>query len=180
MHACFASRVPQRRSIFYTIGEQHIRHCTGLCATSWRNRSSGFFCQFFSSFHWKFETIRSTNPQVSRAAGSIEVGCMEMNDRPFQMQVFEERGGHGRRILVIGAHFTHYRWYSSMRRAIARVTTATGVEHTILIADTNIDASTSSRSLMSMIGMPWASRSVDSDLHRTCCLNDGHFLSYDK
>jgi len=118
--------------------------------------------------------------QVSRAGGSIEVGCMEMNDRPFQMQVFEELGNHGRRVLVIGAHFTHYSWYSSVRRAIARVTTATGVEHTILIADTNVDASTSTRTLMSRIGVPWASRSVDSDLHRTCCLNDGFTYTFDR
>jgi hypothetical protein len=122
--------------------------------------------------------------------GSAETGCMEKNDRPFTIQVFESLGQEataaagGFKVLVVAAHFPHWHIGDVLPAAVRHVTTTTGVTATLLIADTNMDAPSpwwwprksgmSGADIMTAIGAidGHGTGSVKStDLLDTCCLN---------
>jgi len=96
------------------------------------------------------------------------------------VQVFEEKGGDSRKVLVVGAHFTHTNMYDSLRDAIASSLAATRAQDVILIADTNVDASTTTRALMYHLAVPRSESTVSSELQRTCCLNDNFTYTFDR
>eukprot|EP00927_Polykrikos_kofoidii_P057949 TRINITY_DN521_c0_g1_i3.p1 TRINITY_DN521_c0_g1~~TRINITY_DN521_c0_g1_i3.p1 ORF type:complete len:307 (-),score=35.10 TRINITY_DN521_c0_g1_i3:82-1002(-) len=132
--------------------------------------------------------------------GSAETGCMEKNDRPFTVQVFESLGHEataaagGFKVLVVAAHFPHGPVGDALPAAVRHVTATTGVTATLLIADTNMNApspkwwpwksGTSNADIMKAIGASdgEGTGSVKStDLLDTCCLNfPGFWFKFDR
>jgi len=124
--------------------------------------------------------------QVSDDDSAFASGCMDRNDRPFIVQQFNDvsASGGGRRIIVVAAHYPHSKERGQLRDALASVAEATGVQATILIADTNEDFSVSNDKVMRDINAPGQLR-VSTDLHNTCCWNNGvnsfaHGNTYDR
>ncbi|CAK0834750.1 unnamed protein product, partial [Prorocentrum cordatum] len=112
--------------------------------------------------------------KASDGHGAFASGCMDHHDRPFIVQQFDDisASGGGRRIIVVAAHYPHSKDRRKLRDALASVAEATGVQGTILIADTNEDFSVSNDKVMRDINAPgnlW----VSTDLHNTCCWNNG-------
>eukprot|EP00404_Azadinium_spinosum_P038760 CAMPEP_0180654462 /NCGR_PEP_ID=MMETSP1037_2-20121125/54707_1 /TAXON_ID=632150 /ORGANISM="Azadinium spinosum, Strain 3D9" /LENGTH=195 /DNA_ID=CAMNT_0022680731 /DNA_START=63 /DNA_END=647 /DNA_ORIENTATION=+ len=82
------------------------------------------------------------------------------------------------RVIVVGAHYPHYRATGYLAAALARVIKATGENNVVFMADTNLDES--SYLIAKEIGIPRAHQSIVIQKYKSCCLNDGFKHRYDR
>jgi len=134
---------------------------------------------FFNAARWRRASI----------AGAGERGCMVPDDRPYVVQLFEHRT-EDLKLVVVGAHFPHRQLGSALGEAIQRVVNSTGVDATLLIADTNINRPSawplcpaslcaSSADLMKALGVARAAEVLATDLLKTCCLNPPYGFAFE-
>eukprot|EP00746_Dinoflagellata_sp_MGD_P067458 gnl/MRDRNA2_/MRDRNA2_27847_c0_seq1.p1 gnl/MRDRNA2_/MRDRNA2_27847_c0~~gnl/MRDRNA2_/MRDRNA2_27847_c0_seq1.p1 ORF type:complete len:287 (-),score=37.00 gnl/MRDRNA2_/MRDRNA2_27847_c0_seq1:100-960(-) len=150
--------------------------------TGWANISSAcgrdLTTLFFDSTRWK----------VADGPKSGEKGCMVDNDRSYVVQMFEHRV-ENLKVVVIGAHFPHQKIGTTLPESIQTVVKATGVDSTLLIADTNINQPgrwphcpsklcKSNAEVLKAIGVTNADVPVATELKNTCCLNPPYGFSF--
>eukprot|EP00445_Apocalathium_hangoei_P019171 CAMPEP_0203906318 /NCGR_PEP_ID=MMETSP0359-20131031/47960_1 /ASSEMBLY_ACC=CAM_ASM_000338 /TAXON_ID=268821 /ORGANISM="Scrippsiella Hangoei, Strain SHTV-5" /LENGTH=355 /DNA_ID=CAMNT_0050830939 /DNA_START=1 /DNA_END=1068 /DNA_ORIENTATION=- len=124
-------------------------------------------------------------------------GCMEEDDRPYIVQVFESlnstligsnSSNSSERLVVVGAHFPHPAGPSlplsadqtdGLKNSIAGVVNGSGEQRVILIADTNEYSIVPNTAIREYLRLPTL-KTVGTDLENTCCFDYGFFMSFDR
>jgi len=154
-----------------------------ISPSGWENVSStcgrDMTTLFFDSTRW----------QKSESLKSGDKGCMVTNDRAYVVQTFEHRT-ENLKIIVIGAHFPHREIGSALVGSLQAVAYATGVNSTLLVADTNINRPNawplcpeslcrSSVDIFKAIGVAQTQHIISTDLVKSCCLNPPYGFSFE-
>lgn len=134
---------------------------------------------FFDSTRWK----------MSEGAALGAKGCMVKDDRAYVVQVFEHLT-ESLKVVVIGAHFPHRTLGTTLSASLRGVVNASGVESTLLIADTNINRPgafpvcprslcSSSVEIFQGLDIVRADQAVSTVLEKTCCLNPPYGFAFE-
>lgn len=156
-----------------------------VAPSGWKNISS--FCGrdvtylFFDAVRWN----------VLELENSGERGCMVENNRPYVVQAFKHQS-EDLAIIVIGAHFPHARIGTTLPKSIQAVSSTTGIDSIMLIADTNINRPhpswwpgtcppaycRTSAEIFEALGLQ-ANATISTDLVTSCCANPPYYFLFE-